>query len=97
MVDTKIDRLVASGTLTVKRKHANGGDTAGHLEDIVITVKCREAKIRESIRILFDMQRSNTHKLLTELYGISHSCLMLFITFDPAARSVICSSRNSLT
>lgn len=83
MVDTKIDRLVASGTLTVKRKHANGGDAAGQLEDIVIIVKCREAKIRESIRTLFDMQRSNTHKLLTELYGISRSRLMLFITFDP--------------
>lgn len=96
MVDTKIDRPVASGTHTVKRKHANGGDAAGHLEDIAIIVKCRGAKIRESIRILFDMQRSNTHKLLTEPYGISHSCLMLFLTFDHAARS-ICSRRNPLT
>ncbi|WVQ90004.1 hypothetical protein IAS59_003780 [Cryptococcus gattii] len=37
--------ILRISNLTPKRKHANGGDAAGHLEDIVITVKCREAKI----------------------------------------------------
>lgn len=45
MVDTKIDRLVASGTLLVERKHINGGSAAGHLEDIVVAEEMRGKKL----------------------------------------------------
>ncbi|OWZ75844.1 glucosamine 6-phosphate N-acetyltransferase [Cryptococcus neoformans Tu401-1] len=45
MVDTKNDRLVASGTLIVERKHINGGGAAGHLEDIVVAEEMRGKKL----------------------------------------------------
>lgn len=45
MVDTRNDRLVASGTLIVERKHINGGGAAGHLEDIVVAEEMRGKKL----------------------------------------------------
>ncbi|WWD21112.1 hypothetical protein CI109_105593 [Kwoniella shandongensis] len=39
VVHKETDRLVASGTLVVERKHINGGGASGHLEDIVVSEK----------------------------------------------------------
>nr|XP_019009767.1 uncharacterized protein I206_05327 [Kwoniella pini CBS 10737]OCF48548.1 hypothetical protein I206_05327 [Kwoniella pini CBS 10737] len=37
MVDKNTDRLVASGSLLIERKHINNGGLAGHIEDIVVS------------------------------------------------------------